>query len=175
MSGSGKSTLAFDTIFVEGQRRYLESLSSYAKQFVEKFKKPDLDHISGLSPSVSVDQKTFMRNPRSTVATITKIYDFIRLAYSCLGTPYCYECGSDISAVSIESVLNKLKEINLHNEVVDIYYPIAIGKKGEFKKELNLASKLFSIARIDGKTRNFSENISLKSKKSQYRYLCRLH
>ena len=82
VSGSGKSTLAFDTIFVEGQRRYLESLSSYAKQFVEKFKKPDFDHISGLSPSVSVDQKTFMRNPRSTVATITEIYDFIRLAYS---------------------------------------------------------------------------------------------
>lgn len=166
VSGSGKSTLAFDTIFVEGQRRYLESLSSYAKQFVEKFKKPDLDHISGLSPSVSVDQKTFMRNPRSTVATITEIYDFIRLAYSRLGTPYCYECGSDISAVSIESVLNKLKEINLNNEVVDIYYPIAIGKKGEFKKELNLASKLFSIARIDGKTRNLSDNISLEKQKN---------
>tara|TARA_S200000501_G_scaffold207812_2_gene195297 strand:+ start:32133 stop:34931 length:2799 start_codon:yes stop_codon:yes gene_type:complete len=166
VSGSGKSTLAFDTIFVEGQRRYLESLSSYAKQFVEKFKKPDLDHISGLSPSVSVDQKTFMRNPRSTVATITEIYDFIRLAYSRLGTPYCYECGSDISTVSVESVLNKLKEINLHNEVVDIYYPIAIGKKGEFKKELNLASKLFSIARIDGKTRNLSENISLEKQKN---------
>ena len=123
VSGSGKSTLAFDTIFAEGQRRYLESLSSYAKQFVDKFKKPDLDYISGLSPSVSVDQKTFMRNPRSTVATITEIYDFIRLGFSKLGVPKCYQCGSEMSSGSVETVLERLEKENLLNKSVDIFYP----------------------------------------------------
>ena len=152
VSGSGKSTLAFDTIFAEGQRRYLESLSSYAKQFVEKFSKPDLDYISGLSPSVSVDQKTFMRNPRSTVATITEIYDFIRLAYSKLGTPKCFECGNEIVSGSVETIMDKLKKDKLLDKEIDIYYPISLGKKGEFKKEIEFAAKLFTIARLNGKT-----------------------
>ena len=165
VSGSGKSTLAFDTIFAEGQRRYLESLSSYAKQFVEKFKKPDLDYISGLSPSVSVDQKTFMRNPRSTVATITEIYDFIRLGFSKLGTPKCYQCGSEMSSGSVETIVDRLKKENLFNKSIDIFYPISMGKKGEFKKEIEFASRFFTIARVEGKTIDISQIKPLEKQK----------
>ena len=165
VSGSGKSTLAFDTIFAEGQRRYLESLSSYAKQFVDKFKKPDLDYISGLSPSVSVDQKTFMRNPRSTVATITEIYDFIRLGFSKLGVPKCYQCGSEMSSGSVETVLERLEKENLLNKSVDIFYPISMGKKGEFKKEIEFASRFFTIARVEGKTVDISQIKPLEKQK----------
>ncbi len=165
VSGSGKSTLAFDTIFAEGQRRYLESLSSYAKQFVEKFRKPDLDYISGLSPSVSVDQKTFMRNPRSTVATITEIYDFIRLAYSKLGTPKCYECGDDISSGTVDNILERLEKEKLLNSNIDIFYPISLGNKGEFKKEIEFASKHFSIARLNGKTLDINKIPPLEKNK----------
>ena len=106
VSGSGKSTLAFDTIFAEGQRKYLESLSNYARQFIDKFEKPDLDFISGLSPTISVDQKTFMRNPRSTVATITEIYDFLRLLYARVGEVKCYKCESLIDATSLDSIVS---------------------------------------------------------------------
>ena len=165
VSGSGKSTLAFDTIFAEGQRRYLESLSSYAKQFVDKFKKPDLDYISGLSPSVSVDQKTFMRNPRSTVATITEIYDFIRLGFSKLGVPKCYQCGSEMSSGSVETVLERLEKENLLNKSIDIFYPISMGKKGEFKKEIEFASRFFTIARVEGKTVDISQIKPLEKQK----------
>ena len=132
ISGSGKSTLAFDTIFAEGQRRYLESLSNYARQFIDRFKKPDLDYISGLSPSVSVDQKTFMRNPRSTVATITEIYDFVRLLYSRLGNIACYKCNNIEEETSMTSILDSLTN-DFKFQTFEIYYPIAIGKKGEFK------------------------------------------
>ena len=164
VSGSGKSTLAFDTIFAEGQRRYLESLSNYARQFVEKFKKPDLEYISGLSPSVSVNQKTFIRNPRSTVATITEIYDFLRLLYARLGKAYCHNCNIPIETTSLHSIVNIIKK-DFCEKDVEIYFPLAIGKKGEFKNELLLASKLFSTARIDGKICNLNKEIVLEKQK----------
>ena len=164
ISGSGKSTLAFDTIFAEGQRRYLESLSNYARQFIDRFKKPDLDYISGLSPSVSVDQKTFMRNPRSTVATITEIYDFVRLLYSRLGNIACYKCNNIVEETSLTSILDSLTN-DFKNQTIEIYYPIAMGKKGEFKNELAWASKLFSSARINGRIRYLNENIILEKQK----------
>jgi len=164
VSGSGKSTLAFDTIFAEGQRRYLESLSNYARQFVERFKKPDLEYISGLSPSVSVNQKTFMRNPRSTVATITEIYDFLRLFYSRLGKAYCHNCNTLIETASLNSIINTIKK-DFYRQNIEIYFPLAVGKKGEFKNELSLASKLFLTARVDGKICNLNKEIILEKQK----------
>ena len=164
ISGSGKSTLAFDTIFAEGQRRYLESLSSYARQFVDRFKKPDLEYISGLSPSVSVNQKTFIRNPRSTVATITEIYDFLRLLYSRLGQPHCYKCNTLIEKASPSSIVNTIKK-DFYGEYLEIYFPLAMGSKGEFKNELALMSKFFSTVRIDGKVRSLGEKITLEKQK----------
>ena len=164
VSGSGKSTLAFDTIFAEGQRKYLESLSNYARQFIEKFEKPDLDVISGLSPTISVDQKTFMRNPRSTVATITEIYDFLRLLYARVGEIKCPKCKSVIDSTSLDSIVSIInKEFKGKN--LDIYYPIAIGKKGEFKKEIEDAAKLFSKIRVDGNFLNLNNEISLEKQK----------
>ncbi len=164
ISGSGKSTLAFDTIFAEGQRRYLESLSSYARQFVDRFKKPDLEYISGLSPSVSVNQKTFIRNPRSTVATITEIYDFLRLLYSRLGQAHCYKCNTLIEKASPSSIIDTIKK-DFHGEDLEIYFPLAMGSKGEFKNELALMSKFFSTVRIDGKVRSLGEKIILEKQK----------
>ena len=164
ISGSGKSTLAFDTIFAEGQRRYLESLSSYARQFVDRFKKPDLEYISGLSPSVSVNQKTFIRNPRSTVATITEIYDFLRLLYSRLGQAHCYKCNTLIEKASPSSIIHTIKK-DFHGEDLEIYFPLAMGSKGEFKNELALMSKFFSTVRIDGKVHSLGEKITLEKQK----------
>ena len=111
VSGSGKSSLAFDTLFAEGQRRYMESLSAYARQFVDKIDKPDVDSIEGLSPSVSVDQKTFQRNPRSTVGTITEIYDFLRLLYARLRKPHCPDCGIEITAQSLDRMIEDRKSV----------------------------------------------------------------
>ncbi len=111
VSGSGKSSLAFDTIFAEGQRRYMESLSAYARQFVEKIDKPDFDSIEGLSPSIAVDQKTFLRNPRSTVGTITEIYDFLRLFFARIGKPYCYKCGNEILPQSIDRMKERVYKL----------------------------------------------------------------
>ena len=149
MSGSGKSTLAFDTIFAEGQRKYLESLSNYARQFIDKFEKPDLDFISGLSPTISVDQKTFMRNPRSTVATITEIYDFLRLLYARVGEVKWYECESLIDATSLDSIVSIVNR-DFATKNIEIYYPIAIGKKGEFKKNLIITAGALSTLAITG-------------------------
>lgn len=164
VSGSGKSTLAFDTIFAEGQRKYLESLSNYARQFIDKFEKPDLDFISGLSPTISVDQKTFMRNPRSTVATITEIYDFLRLLYARVGEVKCYECESLIDATSLDSIVSIVNR-DFATKNIEIYYPIALGKKGEFKKEISDALKLFSKIRIDGDLFSLNEKINLEKQK----------
>ena len=150
VSGSGKSTLAFDTIFAEGQRKYLESLSNYARQFIDKFEKPDLDFISGLSPTISVDQKTFMRNPRSTVSTITEIYDFLRLLFARVGEIRCYQCDCLIDSTSLDSIVAIVSQ-DYQGDNLEIYFPIAIGKKGEFKKEIADAAKLFSKVKIDGK------------------------
>ena len=164
VSGSGKSTLAFDTIFVEGQRKYLESLSNYARQFIDRFKRPEVDYISGLSPTVSVDQKTFMRNPRSNVATITEIYDFLRLLYSRLGSINCHICKDKIEASSLDLIVSNIKK-DFINKEIEIYYPLARGKKGEFKSEFADASKLFKTIRVNGTIHSLDEKFSLDRQK----------
>lgn len=165
VSGSGKSSLAFDTIFAEGQRRYMESLSSYARQFVEKIDKPDVDSIEGLSPSISVDQKTFQRNPRSTVGTITEIYDFLRLLFARTGKPYCHKCGVEISSQSLDHMVERVSELE-RGEKVSIYSPIVQGRKGEYKKELEeLRSEGYLRVRIDGNVYDLDEEIKINKNK----------
>ncbi|MBF8302418.1 MAG: excinuclease subunit [Candidatus Dadabacteria bacterium] len=165
VSGSGKSSLAFDTIFAEGERRYMESLSAYARQFVEKIDKPDLDSIDGLSPSVSVDQRTLQRNPRSTVGTITEIYDFLRLLFSRIGKPYCYRCGKEISSQNLEKMIEHVLSLGI-GEKVSIFSPVVKGRKGEYKKEIEeLRRQGFLKARIDGKILDLSDAIYLEKQK----------
>lgn len=165
ISGSGKSSLAFDTLFAEGQRRYMESLSAYARQFVDKIDKPDVDSIEGLSPSVSVDQKTFQRNPRSTVGTITEIYDFLRLLYARLGRPHCPDCGIEISAQSLDRMVERVSGLGA-GEKVSIYSPIIRGRKGEYRKELeDLRKEGFLRVRIDGKPYELDDEIKLDRQK----------
>ncbi len=165
VSGSGKSSLAFDTIFAEGQRRYMESLSAYARQFVEKIDKPDLDSIEGLSPSISVDQKTFQRNPRSTVGTITEIYDFLRLLFARLGKPRCYNCGGEISAQNLDKMIDRTLALG-DGEKVSIFSPIVRGRKGEYKKELDeMRRQGFLRVRIDGKSYDLEDEIRLEKQK----------
>lgn len=165
ISGSGKSSLAFDTVFAEGQRRYMESLSAYARQFVEKIDKPDVDSIEGLSPSISVDQKTFQRNPRSTVGTITEIYDFLRLLFARLGKPYCYDCGTPISAQSLDKMVEAVLEFG-EGEKVSIFSPIVQGRKGEYRKELeDLRGEGYLRVRIDGELYDLDEDIKLSRQK----------
>lgn len=165
VSGSGKSSLAFDTLFAEGQRRYMESLSAYARQFVDKIDKPDVDSIEGLSPSVSVDQKTFQRNPRSTVGTITEIYDFLRLLYARLGKPHCPDCGIEITAQSLDRMIERVSGLG-DGEKVHVYSPIIRGRKGEYKKELDdLRREGFLRVRIDGEVHDLDEDIKLERQK----------
>ncbi|MGQ0793903.1 MAG: excinuclease ABC subunit UvrA [Deltaproteobacteria bacterium] len=165
VSGSGKSSLAFDTIFAEGQRRYMESLSAYARQFVEKIDKPDVDSIEGLSPAVSVDQKTFQRNPRSTVGTITEIYDFLRLLFARIGKAHCPKCGAEISPQSLETMTDRLIGLGA-GERVSIFAPIVRGRKGEYRKELEeLAKSGFLRVRVDGEIFDLDEEIRLEKQK----------
>lgn len=162
LSGSGKSSLAFDTIYAEGQRRYMESLSSYARQFLGIMEKPDVDVIDGLSPAISIDQKTTSKNPRSTVGTVTEIYDYLRLLYARIGIPHCPVCGREISMQSIDQIVDKIMELP-EGTKFQILAPIARGKKGEFQKELESAAKSgFSRVRVDGEVRDLSEKIILK-------------
>jgi excinuclease ABC subunit A len=150
LSGSGKSSLAFDTIYAEGQRRYVESLSAYARQFLEQMEKPDVDLIEGLSPSISIEQKTTGSNPRSTVGTVTEIYDYLRLLFANIGVPHCYNCGREISAQSLERILD-LVMLYPQDARINVLAPIVRGRKGEFKKELQaLRQRGFTKARIDG-------------------------
>src|SRR4051812_28995768 len=135
LSGSGKSSLAFDTIYAEGQRRYLESLSAYARQFLEQMKKPDVDSIDGLSPSISIEQKNISRNPRSTVGTVTEIYDYLRLLYARLGVPHCYECGKPIQSQTVSQIVDHIMSEKEGSKFA-ILAPIVRGKKGEYQKEL---------------------------------------
>ncbi len=166
LSGSGKSSLAFDTIYAEGQRRYVESLSAYARQFLDQLEKPDVDSIEGLSPAISIEQKTVSRSPRSTVGTVTEIYDFLRLLFSSVGQPHCHKCGAPITRQSIDQITNGIAELP-DGERVMILAPVVRGRKGEFKKELEKLHKDgFLRARIDGQLRQLDENIELDKRKN---------
>ncbi len=166
LSGSGKSSLAFDTIYAEGQRRYVESLSAYARQFLDQLEKPDVDSIEGLSPAISIEQKTVSRSPRSTVGTVTEIYDFLRLLFSSIGQPHCHQCGAPITRQSVDQIVAGISELP-EGERVMILAPIVRGRKGEFKKELEKLHKDgFLRARIDGDMRQLDEEIILDKRKN---------
>ena len=167
LSGSGKSSLAFDTIYAEGQRRYVETLSAYARQFLDQMERPDVDGIDGLSPSIAIEQKTTSRSPRSTVGTITEIYDYLRLLYSSVGIPHCPQCGREISRQSADQIVQRVMELRPEERVM-IMAPIVRGRKGEFKKELDkLVQQGFTRARIDGELRNIAdEDIKLDKRKN---------
>ena len=165
LSGSGKSSLAFDTIYAEGQRRYVESLSSYARQFLGQMDKPDIDYIEGLSPAISIDQKTTSKNPRSTVGTVTEIYDYIRLLYARIGIPHCPICGREIAMQTVDQIVEKIMELDNATKF-QILAPVIRGRKGEHAKELENARKSGYVrARIDSITYDLSENIKLEKNK----------
>jgi excinuclease ABC subunit A len=166
LSGSGKSSLAFDTIYAEGQRRYVESLSAYARQFLDQLEKPDVDSVEGLSPAISIEQKTVARSPRSTVGTVTEIYDYLRLLFSSVGVPHCPRCGAAITRQSVDQILQDVLALP-EGERVMILAPIVRGRKGEFKKELaKLARDGFIRARIDGELRSLDEEIRLDKRRN---------
>jgi excinuclease ABC subunit A len=161
-SGSGKSSLAMDTIYAEGQRRYVESLSAYARQFLEQMQKPEIDYIEGLSPSIAIDQKTVTKSPRSTVGTITEIYDYMRVLYTKIGIPYCYQCGSVITTQDINNIIKSVLSLPLGTRI-QVLSPIVRERKGEYKKELQrMRIDGFIRARIDGKMIDLTHDISLK-------------
>jgi excinuclease ABC subunit A len=180
LSGSGKSSLAFDTIFAEGQRRYVESLSSYARQFLEQMQKPDVDEITGLSPAISIDQKSRSNNPRSTVATITEIYDYLRILFARVGRPHCPKCGNEIKRRSKEEIIDaimksiqslrqnpkdtqKVKGVTVSKDKVQIFAPVVVGRKGEYYQLLyDLLGKGYEVARVDGEQKKLRERIVLK-------------
>lgn len=165
LSGSGKSSLAFDTIYAEGQRRYVESLSSYARQFLGQMDKPDVDYIEGLSPAISIDQKTTSRNPRSTVGTVTEIYDYLRLLYARIGIPHCPVCGRVIEKQTVDQIVYKILTLEERTRI-QIMSPIVRGRKGEYVKELDDARKSgFVRVRIDGSVYDLSEDIKLDKNK----------
>ena len=162
LSGSGKSSLAFDTIYAEGQRRYVESLSSYARQFLGQMDKPDVDYIDGLSPAISIDQKTTSQNPRSTVGTVTEIYDYLRLLWANIGTPHCPKCGKEIHQQTIDQIIDQLMALEEKTRV-QILAPVIRGKKGEHVKVLEDARKAGYVrVRVDGEVRGLEEEIKLK-------------
>lgn len=161
LSGSGKSSLAFDTIYAEGQRRYIESLSSYARQFLGQMDKPDVEYIEGLSPAISIDQKTTSKNPRSTVGTVTEIYDYLRLIYARIGTPHCPVCGREISMETVDGIVDKVLKLP-EGERIQILAPLVRGKKGEHVKVLDSARKSGYVrVRVDGSVYDLSEEIKL--------------
>jgi len=165
LSGSGKSSLAFDTIYAEGQRRYVESLSSYARQFLGQMEKPDVDYIEGLSPAISIDQKSTSRNPRSTVGTVTEIYDYLRLLYARVGTPHCYQCGREISTQSSEQIVDSIMELPEGTRMV-LLAPLVRGRKGEYTKLFEeVAKEGFTRVRVDGETKELSSKIVLDKKR----------
>ncbi|MCP5040803.1 MAG: excinuclease ABC subunit UvrA [bacterium] len=165
VSGSGKSSLAFDTIYAEGQRRYVESLSAYARQFLDQMSKPEVDSIEGLSPAISIEQKTTSRNPRSTVGTVTEIYDYLRLLYARIGVPYCVNCGKPIHAQTIKQMVDKVMQLDGGTRL-QVLSPIVRDRKGEYKKELReFARQGFVRVRIDGETYEIDETPDLDKKK----------
>jgi excinuclease ABC subunit A len=161
LSGSGKSSLAFDTIYAEGQRKYVESLSAYARQFLEQLQKPDVEHIEGLSPAISIEQRTAGSNPRSTVATTTEIYDYLRLLYASIGIPHCYKCGRVISSQTVQEIVDRLLELPDRTKV-QILAPVVRGRKGEYQQLLeSLRKQGYVRVRIDGEVRDLAEEIKL--------------
>src|SRR5258706_1309706 len=166
LSGSGKSSLAFDTIYAEGQRRYVETLSPYARQFLDQMERPEVDSIDGLSPAISIEQKTTSRSPRSTVGTITEIYDYLRVLYAAIGVPHCPNCGHEISRQSSEQILDQVLTMGVDQRIM-ILAPIVRGRKGEYKKELEKLQKQgFMKARIDGVLRALEDEITLDKRKN---------
>jgi excinuclease ABC subunit A len=166
LSGSGKSSLAFDTIYAEGQRRYVETLSAYARQFLDQMERPDVDAIDGLSPAISIEQKTTSRSPRSTVGTITEIYDYLRLLFSSIGVPHCPKCGRAISRQSADQIVHRVMALTPEDRVM-VLAPIVRGRKGEFKKEMEkLVQHGFTRARVDGELVNLDDDIPLDKRKN---------
>jgi excinuclease ABC subunit A len=161
LSGSGKSSLAFDTLYAEGQRRYVESLSAYARQFLEQMEKPDVESIEGLSPAIAIEQKGLGRNPRSTVGTVTEIYDFLRLLYARVGEPHCFRCGRPIGAQTISEIVDRLLELP-DSSRIQVLAPVVRGRKGEFRRELqDLRRAGFVRVRVDGELHDLEEELSL--------------
>jgi excinuclease ABC subunit A len=166
LSGSGKSSLAFDTIYAEGQRRYVETLSAYARQFLDQMERPDVDAIDGLSPSISIEQKTTSRSPRSTVGTITEIYDYLRLLYSSIGSPHCPKCGRAIARQTADQIVQRVMALRPEDRVM-VMAPIVRGRKGEFKKEMEkLAEHGFTRARVDGELVDIDSDLNLDKRKN---------
>ena len=166
LSGSGKSSLAFDTIYAEGQRRYVETLSTYARQFLDQMERPEVDSIEGLSPAISIEQKTTSRSPRSTVGTITEIYDYLRLLYSSIGVPHCPLCGNEISRQTTEQILGHILALKTDERIM-VLAPVVRGRKGEYRKDLEkLARQGFVRARIDGVLRSLDEDIRLDKRRN---------
>ncbi len=166
LSGSGKSSLAFDTIYAEGQRRYVETLSTYARQFLDQMERPDVDSIDGLSPAISLEQKTTSRSPRSTVGTVTEIYDYLRLLYSSIGIPHCPVCGNQISRQTTEQILQHVMALKPDDRIM-VMAPIVRGRKGEYKKDLEKLARVgFERVRVDGVLRTLDEDIPLDKRKN---------
>jgi len=165
LSGSGKSTLAFDTLYAEGQRRYVESLSAYARQFLEQMERANVESIEGLSPAIAIDQRSMSRNPRSTVGTVTEIYDYLRLLFARVGEPFCPHCGSPISSQTLQQMSETLFRLPKGTSLT-IFSPIVRGKKGEYRKELEeLRRDGFVRVRVDGQMRDLNEEIHLDKNK----------
>src|ERR1700722_12029280 len=165
LSGSGKSSLAFDTIYAEGQRRYVETLSAYARQFLDQMERPDVDAIDGLSPAISIEQKTTSRSPRSTVGTITEIYDYLRLLYVSVGQPHCPNCPPPITRQSAEQIVERIAALS-PGERITVYAPIVRGRKGEFREELEALDQQGFRARIDGEMTELTEGMRLEKRKN---------
>src|SRR4028118_1594731 len=166
LSGSGKSSLAFDTIYAEGQRRYVESLSAYARQFLDQLERPDVDSVDGLSPAISIEQKTVSRSPRSTVGTVTEVYDYLRLLFSSIGPPHCHICGAAITRQSVEQIVQSVLSLP-EGERVMVLAPVVRGRKGECKKELEKLQKDgFLRARVDGELVSLDEEIRLDKRRN---------
>jgi excinuclease ABC subunit A len=165
VSGSGKSSLAFDTIYAEGQRKYVESLSAYARQFLDQMEKPNVDEISGLSPAISIEQRKPSANPRSTVGTVTEIYDYLRLLFARAGTSYCYKCGKKIDSQAVEKMVDRILSLPAGTHI-EVLSPLVRGRKGEYQKLLEMIRQDgYTRIRIDGKVYNLSEEIILNKNK----------
>src|SRR5258705_7092312 len=167
LSGSGKSSLAFDTIYAEGQRRYVESLSAYARQFLEQMEKPEVESIEGLSPAISIEQKTTSRNPRSTVGTVTEIYDYLRLLFARIGLPHCPQCGRVISAQTVQQMVDRVLAQAPGTRIL-VLAPVVRGRKGEYKKLFfDLQRQGYSRVRVNGAVPGLGDQVALDKKRNR--------